>query len=320
MASGSKKVIYAAMVGNGLIAIAKFVGAAITGSSAMLSEGIHSVVDTGNQGLLLYGIARSKRPADEKHPFGYASEIYFWAFIVAILIFSVGAGISIYHGVEKVLHPHVVEDPHINYIILILAMIFEGVAWWIAFKEFSTTRGKKSLFEAVQDSKDPTVFTVLFEDTAAMLGLIVALVGIWLSITLEMPVLDGVASIIIGIILAGTALVLALETKGLLIGEAAAPEIVDEIKSIVSAQKTIIALNEIRSLHRGPNDVLLALSVDYADTVLAGDVEKTNTELELAIKGKFPVVKRLFIEVQSAKDHQEEVRRAREARAKEAEE
>lgn len=305
------------MIGNGLIAVAKFVGAAITGSSAMLSEGIHSVVDTGNQSLLLYGIARSKRPADEKHPFGYASEIYFWAFIVAILIFSIGAGISIYHGIEKVLHPHPVEDPTINYVILILAMIFEGFAWWIAFKEFSTVKGKKGIFQAVQESKDPTIFTVLFEDTAAMLGLIVALVGIWLSIELDMPVLDGVASIIIGIILAGTALLLALETKSLLIGEAAAPEIVEKISEIVAAQDVIESLNEIRTLHRGPNDVLLALSVDYVDTILAGEVERTNTMLEFEIKEQFPVVKRLFIEVQSARDHHEEVMRAQQARRSE---
>lgn len=317
MASGSKKVIYAAMIGNGLIAIAKFVGASITGSAAMLSEGIHSLVDTGNQGLLLYGIARSKRPADEKHPFGYASEIYFWAFIVAILIFSIGAGISIYHGVEKVLHPHPVADPTINYVILILAMMFEGVAWWIAYKEFNLMRGKKGLFEAVRESKDPTVFTVLFEDTAAMLGLLVALIGIWVSVTFNLPVIDGVASIIIGIILAGTALLLALETKGLLIGESAAPEIVDDIKKLVSEYDAIIGLNEIRTLHRGPNDVLLALSVDYNDKVLAGEVEKTNTLMEIAIKEKYPVVKRLFIEVQSAKDHQEEIERAKEARASE---
>lgn len=317
MASGSKKVIYAAMVGNGLIAIAKFVGASITGSAAMLSEGIHSVVDTGNQGLLLYGIARSKRPADEKHPFGYASEIYFWAFIVAILIFSIGSGISIYHGIEKVLHPHPVADPTINYIILILAMVFEGVAWWIAYKEFNLLRGKKGLFEAVRDSKDPTVFTVLFEDTAAMLGLIVALVGIWVSVTFNLPVIDGVASIIIGIILAGTALLLALETKGLLIGESAAPEIVEDIKQLIGNHDTITGLNEIRTLHRGPNDVLLALSVDYRDDVSAGDVERTNTQIEIAIKQKYPVVKRLYLEVQSALDHQEEIKRANELRARE---
>ncbi|MEL6734840.1 MAG: cation diffusion facilitator family transporter [Pseudomonadota bacterium] len=317
MASGSKKVIYAAMIGNGLIAIAKFVGSALTGSAAMMSEGIHSLVDTGNQGLLLYGIARSKRPADEKHPFGYASEIYFWAFIVAILIFSLGSGISIYHGVEKVLHPVPVVDPTINYIILGLAMVFEGFAWWIAFKEFSTTQGKKGLFEAVQDSKDPTIFTVLFEDTAAMLGLMVAFVGIWLAVTLDMPVLDGVASILIGVILAGTAILLALETKGLLIGEAAAPEIVEDIRSLIGDQPSITALNEIRTLHRGPNDVLLALSVDYVDEIPAGMVERANTALELAIKERHPVVKRLFIEVQSTESHKEEVARAMALRAAE---
>lgn len=314
MASGSKKVIYAAMIGNGLIAISKFVGATLTGSSAMLSEGIHSVVDTGNQGLLLYGMARSKRPADEKHPFGYASEIYFWAFIVAILIFSVGAGISIFHGVEKVLHPHPVESPNINYIILGLAIIFEGFAWYIAYREFSSTKGKKSLFQAVKDSKDPTIFTVLFEDTAAMLGLIVALVGIWVSVTYDMPIFDGLASILIGIILAGTALVLALETKGLLIGESAAPEIVEEITAIIAEQPAIESLNEIRTLHRGPNDVLLALSVDYDDEIPAGMVERANTELEVAIKTRFPVVKRMFIEVQSATDHKDEILRAEQAR------
>ncbi len=319
MASGSKKVIYAAMIGNGLIAIAKFVGASITGSSAMLSEGIHSVVDTGNQGLLLYGIARSKRPADEKHPFGYASEIYFWAFIVAILIFSIGAGISMYHGVEKVLHPSAVADPMVNYVILGMAMVFEGVAWWIAYKEFATTKGKKTLFAAVRESKDPTVFTVLFEDTAAMLGLIVAFIGIWISVTFNLPVVDGIASIVIGVILAGTAVLLALETKGLLIGESAAPEIVEEITSLIAAQPAIIALNEIRTLHRGPNDVLLALSVDYVDEIPAGVVERSNTELEIAIKNRFPVVKRLFIEVQSAQHHAEEVARAAELRAAENE-
>lgn len=315
MASGSKKVIYAAMIGNGLIAVCKFIGAGITGSSAMLSEGIHSVVDTGNQGLLLYGIARSNKRADEKHPFGYASEIYFWAFIVAMLIFSIGAGISMYHGVEKVLHPTPIADPMINYIILGLAMVFEGVAWWVAFREFETTRGKKSLFQAVRDSKDPTIFTVLFEDTAAMLGLMVALIGIWIAVTFDLPWVDGAASILIGIILAGTAILLALETKGLLIGEAAAPEIVEDIKKLIADQPAIIALNEIRTLHRGPNDVLLALSVDYNDEIPAGVVERTNTELEMAIKSRFPVVKRLFLEVQSAEHHADEVRRAEEMRA-----
>lgn len=310
MASGSKKVIYAALIGNGLIAIMKFIAAGFTGSAAMLSEGIHSLVDTGNQSLLLYGMKRAKRPADEKHPFGYASEIYFWAFVVAILIFAVGSGVSIYEGIQKVITPHPITDPTINYIVLGLAFVFEGIAWGIALKEFSSTKGKRSYVQALRESKDPTVFTVLFEDTAAMLGLIVAFVGIFCADYFNMPVLDGAASIVIGLILAGAAWVLAYETMGLLIGEAAAPEITDAITNIIEATPTIDALNEIRTLHRGPNDVLLALSVDFEDNVPAGKVETAIYQLEIAIKQKFPVVKRLFIEVQSAKHHAEEVARA----------
>ena len=170
MASGSKRVIFAALAGNSLIAVTKFTAATITGSSAMLAEGIHSLVDTGNQGLLLYGMKRASKPADKKHPFGYGAELYFWAFVVALLIFAVGAGLSIYEGIHKVMDPHPVSDPTINFVVLGLAMIFEGWAWYVAFKEFRSTKGKRGWFEAVRHSKDPTVFTVLFEDTAAMLG------------------------------------------------------------------------------------------------------------------------------------------------------
>ncbi len=310
MASGSKKVIYAALVGNALIAVTKFFAASVTGSAAMLSEGIHSLVDTGNQSLLLFGIHRSKRPADEKHPFGYGSEIYFWAFVVAILIFAAGAGVSMYEGVQKVIEPHPITDPTINYIVLGFAFVFEGIAWGIALKEFTSTKGKRTYVQALRESKDPTVFTVLFEDTAAMLGLMVAFVGIFLADTYNLPVLDGVASIVIGIILAGAAWVLAYETMGLLIGESAAPEIVSAITNIIDATPTIDTLNEIRTLHRGPDDVLLALSVDFEDNVPAGKVETAIYELETAIKSQFPVVRRLFIEVQSAKHHAEEIARA----------
>ncbi|MCG6859286.1 MAG: cation diffusion facilitator family transporter [Salaquimonas sp.] len=314
MATGSKKVIFAALAGNALIAVTKFVAATITGSSAMLSEGIHSLVDTGNQGLLLYGLRRARKPADEKHPFGYGAELYFWSFVVAILIFAVGAGISIYEGVQKVLHPHAVENPLINYVVLALAFVFEAVAWFIALKEFQTTRGKNGYLEAVRESKDPTVFTVLFEDTAAMLGLVCAFAGIYGAQMFGIPELDGVASILIGVILAITAALLAYETKGLLIGEAAAPEIVNAIRNIVEATPTVDRLNEIRTLHRGPNDVLLAISVDFEDNLTAGKVEEAIAQLEDAIKERFPVVKRLFIEVQSAADHAEEVARAARAR------
>lgn len=311
MAAGSSRtVIYAALVGNGLIAVTKFFAASITGSSAMLSEGIHSLVDTGNQVLLLYGLKQSAKPADEEHPFGYGAELYFWAFVVAILIFAVGSGISIYEGIQKVLHPHPIESVFINFIVLGLALIFEGVAWYIAFQSFQTTRGKRGFVEAVRQSKDPTVFTVLFEDSAAMLGLVVAGIGIACAYYLDLPWLDGVASIVIGLILAVTAVVLAIETKGLLIGEAAAPELVSDIKAIVEATPTVDMLNEIRSLHRGPNDVLLALSIDFEDNLPAGKVEAAIYQMEIAIKQRFPVVRRLFIEVQSKEHHDEMVARA----------
>jgi cation diffusion facilitator family transporter len=303
---GSKKVIYAALVGNSLIAVTKFAAATYTGSSAMLSEGIHSLVDTGNQGLLLYGLKRSKQPADKRHPFGYGAELYFWSFVVAILIFAVGSGVSIYEGIQKVLHPHPVSNPYIAYIVLACAMVFEAVAWWIAYKEFNQVRGKKSVFAAVRDSKDPTVFTVLFEDSAAMLGLVVAFLGLLGVQYLGLAWLDGAASILIGVILAGTAALLAYETKGLLIGEGASPEVLAKIESIIGATPAISNLNEIRTLHRGPQDILLALSVDFIDEITAGTVEETIYSLERTIKMEMPAVTRLFIEVQ-AKEHHEEM-------------
>lgn len=209
--AGSKKVIYAALIGNSLIAVIKFAAGAFTGSSAMISEAIHSLVDTGNQWLLLYGIRRSQRPADEQHPFGYGMELYFWTFVVAILIFGLGSGISFYEGVQRVRAPHPVTDPYINYIVLGLAIIFESVVWWIALKEFRRIKGRRGWMDEVRRSKDPAVFTVLFEDTAAMLGLIAALIGLVAAQVLDMPVLDGVAAIIIAFILAATAALLAYE-------------------------------------------------------------------------------------------------------------
>ena len=302
-AHGSKKVIYAALIGNSLISVMKFGAAFFTGSSAMLSEAIHSVVDTGNQGLLLYGIKRSKRPADDAHPFGYGSEIYFWSFVVAILIFGLGAGISFYEGVQKLMNPHPISNPYINYIVLSLAMVFEAGAWWVAYKEFGKVRGNFGLFEAVQRSKDPTVFTVLFEDTAAMAGLVAAMIGIASADMLGIIWADGAASITIGVILAGTAALLAYETKGLLIGEAASPELGKGVRAIVGRVEHVRHINELRSMHLAPNDILLALSLDFHDSLKAGRVEETVNQIEQDIKARFPDVKRLFIEVQSQRDH-----------------
>jgi cation diffusion facilitator family transporter len=301
--ASSIKVILAALIGNSLIAITKFGAAAFTGSSAMFSEAIHSCVDTGNQALLLYGLKRAKRPADARHPFGYGRELYFWAFVVAILLFSIGAGFSIYEGIEKIKHPEPIADAYVNYIVLGLAIVFEAAVWWVAIKEFNLTRGRRGYLEAVQVSKDPSIFTVLLEDTAALLGLFVALIGIALSEILAMPVLDGVASLVIGCILALAAIVLAYETKALLIGEGADPEVVEGLRKIADQDERILRINEALTTHLGPQDVLANLSLDFADELSAGDVEAAISELERRIKSEYPSVRRVFIEAQSWQAH-----------------
>ncbi len=298
MASGSKKVIFAALAGNTLIAVTKFVAALFTGSSAMLSEGIHSLVDTGNQGLLLYGIARAKRPADDEFPFGHGKEIYFWSFIVAILIFALGGGVSIYEGIKHIEHPEPIQNPLINYLVLGLAMLFEGAAWLFAFREFTRAKGKWGYLEAIQRAKDPSIFVVLFEDTAAMLGLMVAFAGITLTQLTGSLWFDGVASIIIGLILVGTAIWLAYETKGLLIGESAGRAVVEGIRGMVGAQGLVDHVNEVLTMHMGPDFILVNLSVDFVDSSSGDQIESAIAEMDKAIKQRFPQVKRIFIEAE----------------------
>ena len=295
----SKKVIYAALAGNGLIAVSKFWAAAYTGSAAMFSEAIHSVVDTGNQCLLLYGLKRSKRPADKTHPFGYGMEVYFWSFVVAILIFGLGAGISINEGIAKVRNPHPVTDPIINYIVIGFSVVFEALAFSLAYKEFYKSKGSQNWIKAIRASKDPAIFTVLFEDFAALIGLIVAGIAIYLGDVLNMPVLDGVASIIIGLILAITASCLAFECKGLLMGESASETVLTGIKDIIKDESQVLHINEILTMHLGPHDILLNLSLDFKDEMSSGNVEETISKLELGIKNKFPEIKRVFIEAQN---------------------
>ncbi|MDH3640788.1 MAG: cation diffusion facilitator family transporter [Gammaproteobacteria bacterium] len=299
MASGSKKVILAALVGNGLIAITKFVAATITGSSAMLSEGIHSVVDTGNQVLLLYGLRRADKPADHRFPFGHGKEIYFWSFVVAILIFAVGSGVSIYEGVQHLLHPSAITNPLINYVVLGLAMAFEGVAWTMAFVEFRKVKGRWGYVEAVQRGKDPTLFVVLFEDSAAMLGLMVAAAGIALAQITGIPYFDGAASVIIGLILGATAIWLAYETKGLLIGESANTRVVDGIRELAAAASEVDHVNEVLTMHMGPDYVLLNLSVKFRDEATAPEIEAAVRGLETKIKDAHPEVQRVFIEAEA---------------------
>ena len=301
MASGSKKVIYAALIGNGLIAITKFFASFLTGSSAMLSEGIHSSVDTGNQLLLLLGLRRAKKPADERFPYGHGKEVYFWSFVVAIMIFGVGAGISIYEGIHSVMDPHPIQNPMTNYIVLGLAMIFEAFAWYFAWKEFRKAKGERSYYEAVRKEKDPTTFVVLFEDSAAMLGLIVAFIGIWLGEVTGYLLWDGIASIVIGVILAVTAAWLAYETKGLLIGESASPEIVKGISELTKSSDNIRSVNETLTMHVGPEYVLLNLSVDFKNSLDAESIEKSIDDLTGRIKNRYPSIKRVFIEAEKSK-------------------
>jgi len=271
----------------------------MTRSSAMLSEGVHSLVDTGNQVLLLYGLRRARRPADEQFPFGYGKEVYFWGFIVAIMIFTVGAGVSIYKGVHHLIHPTTIQNPTLNYIVLGCAMLFEGAAWYFALTEFRKAKDKWGYLEAVHRGKDPSMFVVLFEDSAAMLGILVAFAGIFLSQITGNPVYDGAASVVIGLILAGTAAWLAYEIKGLLIGESAHPEIIKGVKEIVKSYPRIKHVNEVLTLHMGPDFILLNLSVDFADSVLAGDLEDTILRLNRQIKQTYPKIKRVFVEAEA---------------------
>jgi len=298
MAGSSKKVIIAALIGNFLIAATKFVAAFLTRSSAMFSEGIHSVVDTGNQVLLLYGMRRARRPADEDFPFGHGKEIYFWGFVVAILIFGVGATVSVYQGIHHLMHPRHIESFLVNYIVLALAIAFEGAAWTVALIEFRKVKRDRGYFEAVHKGKDPTFFVVLFEDTAAISGLLVALAGIALTQFTGNAVFDGAASVVIGIILAATAFWLAYETKGLLIGESANIHVVQGIREIANANEGITGINDILTMHMGPHYILVNVSVDFDDSMDATAIENTVAELEAMIRERFPRVKRIFIEAE----------------------
>ncbi|HEX4351248.1 MAG TPA: cation diffusion facilitator family transporter, partial [Polyangiales bacterium] len=244
-ALSSRFAIYAALIGNILVAATKMFAAVWTGSSAMLSEGIHSIVDTGNELLLLYGIHRAARRPDRNHPLGHGREIYFWSFIVALLVFAAGACVSIYEGIAHVLHPEPVENVAATYIVLALAVLFDGSSWVITMKTFRGKRTYSELLDAVHESKDPPSFIVLFEDSAALIGLAIAFVGIFLSQQLKQPVFDGIASILIGLVLAITAILLARETKGLLIGERADQSIVDSILQLTAQMNGVAHANEV---------------------------------------------------------------------------
>ncbi|RYD81932.1 MAG: cation diffusion facilitator family transporter, partial [Sphingomonadales bacterium] len=265
--------LFAALAANLGIAVAKFVAAAVSGSSAMLTEGFHSVVDSLNQLLLLYGQKRSERPPDDRHPFGYGRELFFWSFVVAILIFATGAGLSIYEGIRHILDPEPMRSPLINYVVLAIALVLEGASWLIAVREFDKARGDLGWWEAVHQSKDPASFVILFEDSAAMFGLIVASIGITLSWFTGDARWDGVASVLIGVALAGVALALARESKGLLIGEPADPAIEAAVRAAIDRRPEVTGVNEITTIHLGPRNIFVGLSVDFEDRVPVGRIE-----------------------------------------------
>lgn len=300
MSKSARKVVWVAMAANLLIAATKFFAAWKTGSSAILSEGVHSLVDTGDQILLLYGMHRAARPADHDFPFGHGKEIYFWSFVVAILIFSLGAGISFYEGVLHLLHPSKLTSPLINYLIIGAAIVFEGISWIVSLREFrKEKKPQHGYLEAISKGKDPTLFVVLMEDSAALLGLFTALTGIALTQLTGNPIYDGIASVVIGGILGATAAFLATETKGLLIGEAADREAMQVIRGIVEKGEHVEHVNEVLTLQMGPDYVLATISLDFASEVTSDQVEQSVLTLESQITERLPVVKKVFIEAQA---------------------
>lgn len=296
MAGSSNRAIYGAILANSAIAVCKFFAAFFTGSSAMFSEGIHSLVDTGNGFLLLIGIKKSKQPADDAHPFGYGKEVFFWSFIVALLIFALGGGIALYEGIKHLFHPRSLANVGWNYLVLILAMIFEGAALRVALQQFNATRNSKPFFRALKDSRDTTTVAVVIEDSAALLGLVIAFLAVLLGQLTGWAYFDGLGSVMIGILLISVSLFFAIECKSLLIGEGLLPRNLDKITAILEEEKSILNFRRPLSLFFGPNQVLVNLDVNFADYLTSDDIEKVIDRVELKIKAALPVVTRIYIE------------------------
>lgn len=292
----SKIAVYGAIAANVAIAVTKFVVAGITGSSAMLSEGIHSAVDAGNGGLLLVGLHMSKKPATQEHPFGRGKELYFWSLIVAVLIFGLGGGMSIYEGVVHMRHPEPLTDPTWIYIVLAMAALFEGASFLVALRQFRSQSAGRPFWSSLQGSKDPSIYTVLAEDGAALAGLAVAAAGVWASHSLNMPVLDGAASVVIGCILAGVAVLLIRESRGLLVGEGVRPDTAAAIRAIAKEQPLVHEVGSPLTMYIGADNVLLALDVVFADGVAAEEAAASVEHMERAIRERFPKISRIYIE------------------------
>ena len=298
----SNVAIYAAVASNLAIAATKFVVAGITGSSAMLSEGIHSTVDTGNGVLLLVGIKLSRRQPTVQHPFGHGKEVFFWSLIVAVLIFGVGGGVSAYEGILHVMHPSPIENASWSYLTLGLALIFEGISLVVAVRQFRREQAGVPFWRALRTSKDPTTYTVMAEDSAALAGLIAAGVGVFASAELGLLWVDGAASVVIGLILAGVALLLIHQARSLLVGAGIRPETADGIRELARATPGVCTVGRPLSMYIGPEEVLLALDVGFDPEVSADDVASSVRELERAIRGKYDKIKRIYIEARSPEE------------------
>jgi cation diffusion facilitator family transporter len=310
MASGSRKVLVAALAANLLIAVIKFIAAGITHSSAMLSEAVHSLVDTSNEVLLMYGERQARQPPDREHPLGHGREFYFWSFIVSLLIFALGAGVSTYEGIRHVLDPVEMDRPIVNYIVLALAGVFEGGSWVVAFREFRRRKGKRGYLEAAQQTKDPTTLIVFLEDSAALLGVAIALAGTFAAQALGEPIYDGVASIAIGLLLGAVAVFLARENKQLLIGESASVATIRSIEALAREEPRVHNLNGLLTFQIAPKQVIAALSIHFADGQDADDIEQAIERLEQRIREKHPDVLMLLVKPQTP----EAYRRAVQAR------
>jgi cation diffusion facilitator family transporter len=293
--TANNRTLIIALAANLGIAASKFVAAAITGSSAMLTEGVHSVVDSTNQLLLMWGRRQAKKPPDKFHPFGYGRELYFWSFVVAVLVFALGAGVSIYEGIIHIAYPEEAVSPFIAYVVLLFAFLLEGWSTLEAFKEFREAKGKLGWFEAIRRSKDPPTFIVLLENGAAMAGIVAAAVGVALSQWTGDPFYDGAASIVIGLILAITAFVLANESKGLLIGESADPDLVRALRTLASDKPGVVGVGHVLTLHSSPDQITAMMNVDFDDAISAGEVERIVQEVETEAHRQWPEVRRLFI-------------------------
>ena len=293
--SHNNRTLWIAFGANLGIAAAKFGAAAITGSSAMLTEGVHSVVDSSNQLLLLWGRRAAKRPADELHPFGYGRELYFWSFVVAVLVFSLGAGVSIYEGIIHIANPEEAVSPIIAYIVLLVAFLLEGWSTLEAFREFKASKGRTGWLKAIRMSKDPPAFIVLLENGAAMAGIVAAAIGLALSQTTGDPFYDGAASVVIGLILGVTAFVLAYESKGLLIGEAADPALVKSLHDLACDQPGVVGVGQVLTVHSSPDQITVMMNVDFRDDMLAGEVERIVCHVEDEARQRWPAVRLLFV-------------------------